>query len=119
MYVESTEASFNPAVADSATAVLIMDHAIRDYGQYHDPKIDDQAVAILLNSDVFYIGALGSRKTHEKRVDRLRGMGFLNDEISQIFAPIGLHIGAADPREIALSIMAEIVGVYRGVLDFH
>ncbi len=80
----------------------------------HDPKIDDQALGILLNSNVFYIGALGSRKTHAKRIERLQAMGFSDDKIARIFAPIGLDIGAENPEEIALAIMAEIVGVKRG-----
>ncbi len=80
----------------------------------HDPKIDDQALKILLKSDVFYIGALGSRKTHEKRKERLRQMGFSDTEIATIHAPIGLDIGAGNPEEIALAIMAEIVAVRRG-----
>jgi xanthine dehydrogenase accessory factor len=80
----------------------------------HDPKIDDQALEILLKSDIFYIGALGSHKTHRKRVDRLVKMGFEEAKIGRIFAPIGLDIGAENPEEIALSIMAEIVAVQRG-----
>lgn len=80
----------------------------------HDPKIDDQALEVLLNSDVFYIGALGSQKTHAKRQERLRKMGFADNQIARIFAPIGLDIGAENPEEIALSIMAEITGVRRG-----
>ncbi len=83
----------------------------------HDPKIDDQALKILLDSDVFYIGALGSRKTHANRKDRLRQMGFSDTQIARIYAPIGLDIGADNPEEIALAIMAEIVGVRRGVVQ--
>lgn len=75
----------------------------------HDPKIDDQALHILLKSDVAYIGALGSRKTHEKRVKRLKEAGFSDDEISKIHAPIGLNIAAKSAREIALSIVAELI----------
>ncbi len=80
----------------------------------HDPKIDDPSLKILLNEDVAYIGALGSRKTHAQRVKRLREMGFSNSHIERIHAPIGLDIGAATPQEIAVSIMAEIIGVRRG-----
>ena len=75
----------------------------------HDPKIDDPALKVLLNSPVGYIGALGSKKTHAARVLRLRGMGFDEAVISRIHAPVGLEIGAQTPAEIALSIMAEIV----------
>jgi len=81
----------------------------------HDPKIDDQALKILLASNAFYIGALGSRKTHAKRKDRLRQMGFTDEAIARIHAPIGLDIGADNPEEIALAIMAEIVAVRRGI----
>lgn len=79
----------------------------------HDPKIDDPALKIVLNSPVFYIGALGSRKTHAKRQERLRKMGFDETAISRVHSPIGLDIGARSPEEIALSIMAEIVRAYR------
>lgn len=79
----------------------------------HDPKIDDPALKILLNSQVGYIGALGSRRTHARRVERLRAMGFDEAAISRIHAPIGLDIGAQTPEEIALSILAEVVKVGR------
>lgn len=75
----------------------------------HDPKIDDEALKILLPSNVRYIGALGSKKTHAKRVERLKGYGFREDQISRIHAPIGLHIGAMSAKEIALSVISEIV----------
>ncbi|MFT6827476.1 MAG: xanthine dehydrogenase accessory factor [Roseivirga sp.] len=77
----------------------------------HDPKIDDEALKILLKSEVRYIGALGSRKTHAKRIDRLTAFGFSPSELDLIHAPIGLDIGSKMPREIALSIMAEIIKV--------
>jgi xanthine dehydrogenase accessory factor len=79
----------------------------------HDPKIDDPALEIILPSDVFYIGALGSNKTHTKRVQRLEEMGFGEAEIGRIYGPIGMDIGASTPEEIALSIMAEIVKAQR------
>ncbi|MCA9930931.1 MAG: XdhC family protein, partial [Anaerolineales bacterium] len=77
----------------------------------HDPKIDDPALKIALNSPVFYIGALGSPKTHAQRIERLHGYGFNDTQIGRIHAPIGLNIGANTPEEIALSILAEIVQV--------
>ena len=77
----------------------------------HDPKIDDPALKIILRAKPFYIGALGSRKTHAKRVERLRDYGIDDVEIGRIHAPIGLDIGAQAPEEIALAIMAEIVQV--------
>ena len=75
----------------------------------HDPKIDDQALQILLRSDVAYIGALGSKRTHAKRVDRLREAGFAEEEIDRIHAPIGLAINAQSAKEIALSIFSQII----------
>lgn len=77
----------------------------------HDPKIDDQALHILLKSDVAYIGALGSKKTHEKRVKRLTNAGFSEAEIARVHAPIGVAISAKSAREIALSIIAELIKV--------
>lgn len=77
----------------------------------HDPKIDDNALHILLKSDVGYIGALGSRKTQAKRVARLEEAGFSAKEIERIHSPIGMAIKAKKPREIALSIMGEIIKV--------
>ncbi|MEM8840508.1 MAG: XdhC family protein [Pseudomonadota bacterium] len=74
----------------------------------HDPKLDDPAIAEALRSDVFYIGALGSTRTHAKRVARLTEAGFAPDEIARIDAPIGLDIGSRSPAEIAVAIMAEM-----------
>lgn len=75
----------------------------------HDPKIDDNALRILLRSQVAYIGALGSKKTHAKRVARLEEAGFTEEEIARIHAPIGMNIKAKTPKEIALSIMGEVI----------
>ncbi|MEM1121104.1 MAG: XdhC family protein, partial [Bacteroidota bacterium] len=75
----------------------------------HDPKIDDNALHILLKSDVAYIGALGSRKTQAKRVARLQEAGFDDATIAKIHSPVGLAIKAKTPKEIALSIMAELI----------
>jgi xanthine dehydrogenase accessory factor len=83
----------------------------------HDPKIDDPALIHTLSSDAFYVGALGSRKTHAKRVERLRQAGVAEADIERIHAPIGLDIGAQGAAEIALSIMAEITAVQRGKAD--
>jgi len=79
----------------------------------HDPKIDDPALKHALMRDCFYIGALGSRKTHAKRVARLREAGLSDAAIARIHAPIGLSIGAVSPAEIAVSIMAEITARLR------
>lgn len=75
----------------------------------HDPKIDDPGLIAALEIGSFYIGALGSRKTHAKRVDRLMEAGFDVDAISRIHAPIGLDIGAATPAEIAVAILAQVI----------
>ena len=75
----------------------------------HDPKLDDPALEIALNSDAFYIGALGSKKTHAARIDRMKGLGFSVDRTNRISGPIGLDIGASNPAEIAISILAEII----------
>jgi len=80
----------------------------------HDPKIDDPALHAALRSEAFYVGALGSRRTHEKRIERLREAGFDTDAIRRIRGPVGLAIGARTPAEIAISIMAEITAVLRG-----
>ncbi len=74
----------------------------------HDPKLDDPALAVALRSPAFYIGALGSRRTHAARVERLREMGFGANEIGRIHAPVGIDIGAVSPAEIAVSILAQI-----------
>lgn len=79
----------------------------------HDPKLDDPALEATLRSDAFYIGALGSRRTHAKRIERLREAGFAPAALARIRAPVGLAIGALTPAEIAISIMAEITAVLR------
>jgi len=79
----------------------------------HDPKIDDFPVMEALRKNCFYVGALGSRKTHAKRVARLSGQGVADSAIGRIAAPIGLDIGAATPPEIAVAILAQIVQAYR------
>jgi len=80
----------------------------------HDPKIDDPALQAALRSTCFYIGALGSRKTHGKRLERLAEAGFGEADMQRIHAPIGLDIGAVSPAEIALAILGEIVQALRG-----
>ncbi|QDI75429.1 MULTISPECIES: XdhC family protein [Leisingera] len=90
---------------DSRTALVLLTH---------DPKLDDPALQAALAADVFYIGALGSKKTHAARAARMQQAGFTEDQISRIHGPIGLDIGAAGPAEIAVSILAEITAVLRG-----
>ena len=79
----------------------------------HDPKIDDPALVCALRSRAFYIGSLGSRRTHQARVERLTAAGFQLSDLQRIHAPVGLNIGAQTPAEIALAILAEIMQVYR------
>ncbi len=79
----------------------------------HDPKIDDPALEVALRAECFYIGALGSRKTHAKRVERLTGLGFSPEAIARIRAPIGLDIGAVSPAEIAVSVLGEVIQALR------
>ena len=75
----------------------------------HDPKIDDPALILALRGECFYIGALGSRKTHGRRLERLAEQGFTPAEAARIHAPIGLDIGAVSPAEIAVSVLGEII----------
>jgi xanthine dehydrogenase accessory factor len=79
----------------------------------HDPKIDDPALAHALSRDCFYIGALGSKKTHARRLDRLKAGGIPEAALARVHAPIGLPIGAVSPAEIAVAIMAEITASLR------
>ena len=79
----------------------------------HDPKIDDPALLHAFARDCFYIGALGSKKTHARRIERLKGEGASDADLARIHAPIGLAIGAISPPEIAVSIMAEITAALR------
>lgn len=80
----------------------------------HDPKIDDDALQVLLKHKVAYIGALGSKKNHEKRTNRLLEKGFTSEEIARIDAPIGMDIGAVGAKEIALSIMGAVIKAKNG-----
>ena len=93
---------------ETALPKLKLDHWTAFVALTHDPKIDDSALEAALASGCFYVGALGSRKTHGRRVESLKKRGVPDEAIARIHAPIGLDIGAASPREIALSILAEI-----------
>ncbi len=79
----------------------------------HDPKIDDHPLSEALKAGCFYVGALGSRKTHAKRVERLKELGHTEAQIARIAAPIGLDIGAANPAEIAVAVLAQVVQAFR------
>ena len=84
---------------DARTAVVTLSH---------DAKIDEPALASALESEAFYIGALGSKRTHAKRLMRLRSRGFDDDTLARICGPIGLHLGGRSPAEIAVAILAQI-----------
>jgi xanthine dehydrogenase accessory factor len=79
----------------------------------HDPKIDDFPIAEALRTECFYVGALGSRKTHAKRVERLQALGIADEQIARIDAPIGLDIGAQSPAEIAVAVLGAIIQAFR------
>ena len=96
---------------DEAMEALAPDNRTAVVTLTHDPKLDDPALHVALRSEAFYIGSLGSRKTHGSRVERLTEAGFSADEIAKIHAPIGLHLGGRAPAEIAIAIMAQITQV--------
>jgi xanthine dehydrogenase accessory factor len=98
---------------DEALPPLNVDQYTAFVALTHDPKIDDPALLHAFQRDCFYIGALGSRKTHAKRGERLKAQGAKDSDIAKIHAPIGLAIGAVSPAEIAVSIMAEITAQLR------
>jgi len=93
---------------DTALPPLNIDRYTAFVALTHDPKIDDPALLHALQRDCFYIGALGSKKTHGRRVERLKQAGIPDAAIARIHAPIGLSLGAVSPAEIAVSIIAEI-----------
>src|ERR671927_479879 len=105
-----------PVVAewpDAALPRLGLDRYSALLALTHDPKIDDPALIAGLKAECFYIGALGSKKTHARRVERLKEAGFGEAQIASIHAPIGLDIGAVSPAEIAVAILAELIATLR------
>ena len=90
---------------DARTALVLLTH---------DPKLDDPALMAALSAEPFYIGALGSTRTHAKRVERMTEAGFTREQINRIHGPVGLDIGAAGPAEIALAILAQMTAILRG-----
>lgn len=98
---------------DEALAALVPDARTAIVTLTHDPKLDDPAIRFALTSPAFYLGCLGSTRTHAKRVDRLKADGFTPDQIARIHAPVGLDIGAKTPAEIAVSILAQITETLR------
>ena len=94
--------AFQTMGLDSSTAVVTLTH---------DPKLDDPALEAALKSDVFYVGALGSKRTHAKRKERLAEAGITDEQFARIHGPVGLNIGAKSPAEIAVSILGQIIEV--------
>lgn len=103
--------ALNEEWPDEAMDALKPDNRTAVVTLTHDPKLDDPALHVALRSEAFYIGCLGSRKTHASRVERLLAEGFSADEIAKLHAPIGLHLGGRAPAEIAIAIMAQITQV--------
>jgi xanthine dehydrogenase accessory factor len=99
---------------EDGLALIGIDHRTAIIALTHDSKIDDGALRMGLDARAFYVGALGSNRTHAKRLERLKEMGCTDEALARIHAPIGLDIGAQGPAEIALSIMAELTAVLRG-----
>lgn len=104
LIAEWPEQALPPLGIDAHTAFVALTH---------DPKIDDPALLHALSRDCFYIGALGSKKTHAKRVERLKEKGVSDADLARIHAPIGLNIGAVSPAEIAVAILAQITAALR------
>jgi xanthine dehydrogenase accessory factor len=98
---------------DEALPPLKIDHYTAFVALTHDPKIDDPALTHALSRDCFYVGALGSKKTHGRRVERLKSQGITDAAIARIQAPIGLAIGAVSPSEIAVAIMGQVTASLR------
>ena len=98
---------------DEALERLKPDHRSAVVTLTHDPKLDDPALAVALRSECFYIGALGSKRTHAARCSRLKEMGFTEAELARIHGPIGLSIGAVSPAEIAVSILGQMTQMLR------
>jgi len=98
---------------DTALPKLSLDPFTAFAALTHDPKIDEPALEAALGAGCFYVGALGSRKTHARRVDRLKSLGVSDEALGRIHAPIGLSIGAVSPEEIAVSVLAQITAVRR------
>jgi xanthine dehydrogenase accessory factor len=98
---------------DAALPPLAIDHYTAFVALTHDPKIDDPALTHALERDCFYIGALGSKKTHARRIERLKAQGVADAGLARIHSPIGLAIGAVSPAELAVAIIGEITARLR------
>jgi xanthine dehydrogenase accessory factor len=97
--------------ADEAFQAMGLDASTAVVTLTHDPKLDDPALESALKSDVFYVGALGSRRTHAKRKERLTEVGITDEQFARVHGPVGLNIGAKSPAEIAISILGQIIEV--------
>jgi xanthine dehydrogenase accessory factor len=97
--------------ADEAFQAMGLDASTAVVTLTHDPKLDDPALESALKSDVFYVGALGSRRTHAKRKERLAEVGITDEQFARVHGPVGLNIGAKSPAEIAISILGQIIEV--------
>jgi xanthine dehydrogenase accessory factor len=97
--------------ADEAFQAMGLDVSTAVVTLTHDPKLDDPALEAALKSDVFYVGALGSRRTHAKRKERLAEVGITEEQFARVHGPVGLNIGAKSPAEIAVSILGQIIEV--------
>ena len=106
LLTEWPESAFKKINIDPLTAIVMLTH---------DPKIDDPAIKVALKSPAFYIGALGSKRTHQKRVERLVNDGIDRQELERLHAPVGLDLGGGSPQEIALSVISEIVKVWNSI----
>ncbi len=98
---------------EEALRALAPDHRTAVVTLTHDPKLDDPALAAAVSSPAFYIGALGSRRTQDRRLERLRSQGFDAAALARIHGPVGLAIGAKSPAEIAIAILAQVIKVRR------
>jgi xanthine dehydrogenase accessory factor len=98
---------------DDALRTLDIDRRTAVVTLTHDPKLDDPALMIALRSSAFYIGSLGSRRTHASRCERLTEKGYTDAELGRIHAPVGLDIGAISPAEIAVSVLAQVTNALR------
>jgi len=105
--------SLHDAWPDEALSDLKIDSRTAVVTLTHDPKLDDPALLVALRSNAFYVGSLGSKRTHAKRLERLKEQGVTDAELARIHAPVGLDIGAVTPSEIAVSIMAQVTAVRR------
>jgi len=112
---EDQQARFVPGMPDDAVLAIEPDERTAIVALTHDPRLDDMALLTALSSNAFYVGALGSRVTSQKRRENLAQLGLAAESIERLHGPIGLHIGSHTPAEIALSLMAEIVTIKNGI----